>query len=81
MSMSGYEAWRESLMGNQNGMMIQTMELVNRASTHSGVAMVKGDIGSREPHGLQGSLQEVHLLLEKTAWMDRVNKVCGIHTR
>ena len=57
------------------------MELLNRASTHSGVAEVEGGIGSREPHSFQGNLQEAHPLREETVWMDRVNEVHGSHTR
>ena len=68
-------------MGSQNEMMIQTMELINRASTHSEGAEVKGGRGGREPHGFLGNLQEAHSHWEETVWLDRVNEVCSIQTR
>ena len=62
-------------------MMVWTVELINRASTHSGEAEIGGGIGGREPQGSLGNLQEVHPLWEETVQMDRVNNVCGIQTR
>ena len=73
MSRSGCEAWKESLMGSQNGM-IWIAELINGVSSPSRGAKVKGGIGGREPHSFLGNLQEAHLLWEETVWMDRVNK-------
>ena len=43
-------------------MMIWTTEFINRAFTHNEGAEVEGGIGSREPQGSLGNLQENHLL-------------------
>ena len=47
------EEWKQGLEGasdgEQNDMMIQTAELINRAFTHNGGAEVKWETGSREP--------------------------------
>ena len=68
-------------MESQNKMTIQTMDLIDRVTTHSGGAKVEGGIGGREPHSFTGNLQEDHPLQEETVQMDRVNKVHGIQTR
>ena len=52
-------------MGNQNEMMIQTMDLIDRATTHSGRAKVEGGIDGREPHSFLGNLWEAHPLWEE----------------
>ena len=57
------------------------MEPIDGAITCSEGAKVKGDIGSKEPHGFLGNLLEVHPIWEETVWMDRVNKVHSIQTR
>ena len=62
-------------------MMIWTVELINRVSTHSGGSKVEGGIGGREPHGFQGNIQEAHPLWEETVQMDRVNEIHGIQTK
>ena len=62
-------------------MTIQTMDLIDGVTTHSGGAKVKGGIGSREPHGFPGNLWEGHPFWEETVQMDRVNEVHGIQTR
>ena len=63
-------------MGSQNEMIIQTMDLTEGATTHSRGAKVIEGIGSREPYGFPGNLQEAHPLQEET-----VNAVHGIQTR
>ena len=62
-------------------MMIQTVELVNRASTCSRVTEVERDVGGRESHGFLGNIQETHPHWEGAVLMDRVNEVCGIQIR
>ena len=58
-----------------------TTELIDIVSTHSGGDEIEGGIGGREPHGFLENLPEAHPLWEETVQMDRVNEVCGIHTR
>ena len=62
-------------------MMIQTMDLTERAITHSRRAVVVEGVGGREPYSFPGNLWEAHHLLEETVQMDRVNAVQGIQTR
>ena len=68
-------------MGNQNGMIIQTMDLTKRVSTHSRGAEAVEGIEGREPKDFPGNLQEAYHLQEETVQMDRVNAVHGIQTR
>ena len=62
-------------------MTIQTMDLTEGATTHSGGAKVTEGMGSREPHGFPGNLWEADHHWEDTVWMVRVNAVHGIQTR
>ena len=41
-------------------MMIQTTNLIDGVTPHSGGAEVKGDIGGREPHIFPGNFLEAH---------------------
>ena len=61
--------------------MIQTTDLFEGASPHSGGAEVKGGVSGREPHSFPENLWEAHPLQGKTVWVDRVNKVHGIQPR
>ena len=68
-------------MGSKNKMTIQTTDLTEGVTTHSGGAKVMEGIGGIEPHSFSGNLLEAHHLQEETVWMDRVNAVQGIQTR
>ena len=68
-------------MGRQNEMMIQTMDLTEGVTTHSGQAEIMEGVGSREPRGFPGNVQEAHHLQEERVWMYRMNTVHGIQTR
>ena len=68
-------------MGNQKGVMIQTMDLTEGVTTHSREAEVMGGVDGREPHSFPGNLQDAPHLQEETVQMDRVNAVHGTQTR
>ena len=62
-------------------MMIQTTDLTEGVTTHSGGAEVMEGIGSKEPHSFPGNLWEAHHIQEEIVQIDRVNAVHGIQTR
>ena len=62
-------------------MMTQTMDLIDGATPCSRGAEVKEGIGSREPCGFPGNLQEAHPLWGETVWMGRVNEVHSIQNQ
>ena len=58
-------------MGSQNEMMIQTMDLAEGVTNHSGAAEVEEDIGGREPMASKGTFGRLTLFKKKQfGWTD-----------